>query len=434
MNKFKNGLKKILSYIAARRLLRYSIIVVVVIILLPTGVILTNKYFNNKVNNIEDTKEESLNINDSDKIKDNSITKGIIETDVVADKTYSKHTLSDGFSTLSEDDYNSSSNTDKNNITNSTSNNISQSIDKSSLTGIDLEILEGYEFNPKKDLKLQATDKDGRNISDSIIIEKNNVNTTIPGSYIVKASVKLSNGQYKEREFNVIVKETTLEVSLKSFKSIKVNIKKGEKIGATRVIPLIIDEKKILEAEKIIKEKIISVEEIKPKKAVLITTGNEVYKGRIKDAFLPVMKEKLEYYGSEIVKQIILPDNKEMITENILKAIEEDKVDMIICTGGMSVDPDDVTPSAIKDCNGEIVTYGAPVLPGAMFLLAYYKNIPILGVPSCAMYSKRTIFDLVLPRILADEKLSFEDIARFGNGGMCLNCEICSFPHCSFGK
>ena len=211
-------------------------------------------------------------------------------------------------------------------------------------------------------------------------------------------------------------------------------VKKGEKIGATRVIPLIIDEKKILEAEKIIKEKIISVEEIKPKKAVLITTGNEVYKGRIKDAFLPVMKEKLEYYGSEIVKQIILPDNKEMITENILKAIEEDKVDMIICTGGMSVDPDDVTPSAIKDCNGEIVTYGAPVLPGAMFLLAYNKNIPILGVPSCAMYSKRTIFDLVLPRILADEKLSFEDIARFGNGGMCLNCEICSFPHCSFGK
>ncbi len=211
-------------------------------------------------------------------------------------------------------------------------------------------------------------------------------------------------------------------------------VKVGEKIGATRVIPLIIDEKKILEAEKIINEKIISVKEIKPKKAVLITTGNEVYKGRIKDAFLPVMKEKLEYYGSEIVRQVILPDNKEMITENILKAIEEDKVDMIICTGGMSVDPDDVTPSAIKDCNGEIVTYGAPVLPGAMFLLAYYKNTPILGVPSCAMYSKRTIFDLVLPRVLADEKLSLEDIAMYGNGGMCLNCEICSFPHCSFGK
>ena len=211
-------------------------------------------------------------------------------------------------------------------------------------------------------------------------------------------------------------------------------VKKGEKIGATRVIPLIINEEKIIEAENLIKEKIIRVEEIKPKKAVLITTGNEVYKGRIKDAFLPVMEEKLGYYGSEIIRQVMLPDDKEMISENIIKAIEEDKVDVVICTGGMSVDPDDVTPSAIKDCNGEIVTYGAPVLPGAMFLLAYYKNTPILGVPSCAMYAKRTILDLVLPRVLADEKLTFEDIASYGNGGMCLSCEICSFPHCSFGK
>lgn len=211
-------------------------------------------------------------------------------------------------------------------------------------------------------------------------------------------------------------------------------VKVGEKIGATRVIPLIINEGKIIEAEKLIKEKIISVKEIKAKKVVLITTGNEIYKGRIKDAFLPVMKEKLEYYGGEIVKQVILPDDKDMIRSNILKAIEEEKADMIICTGGMSVDPDDVTPSAIKDCNGEIITYGAPVLPGAMFLLAYYKDTPILGVPSCAMYSKRTIFDLVLPRVLADEKLSFEDIAAYGNGGMCLNCGVCTFPHCSFGK
>ena len=211
-------------------------------------------------------------------------------------------------------------------------------------------------------------------------------------------------------------------------------VKKGEKIGATRVIPLIINEEKIIGAENLIREKIIRVEEIKPKKAVLITTGNEVYKGRIKDAFLSVMEEKLGYYGSEIIRQVILPDDKEMISENIIKAIEEDKVDVIICTGGMSVDPDDVTPSAIKDCNGEIVTYGAPVLPGAMFLLAYYKNTPILGVPSCAMYAKRTILDLVLPRVLADEKLTFEDIASYGNGGMCLSCEICSFPHCSFGK
>lgn len=211
-------------------------------------------------------------------------------------------------------------------------------------------------------------------------------------------------------------------------------VKKGEKIGATRVIPLLIKDEKLKKAKNIIDEKIISVKEIKPKKAVLITTGNEVYKGRIKDAFYPVIKNKLEYYGSEIIRQVILPDNKEEITKEILKAINEDNAELIICTGGMSVDPDDVTPTAIKDCGGELVTYGAPILPGSMFLLAYYNNIPILGIPSCAMYSKKTVLDLVLPRVLVDEKLTFKDIAEYGHGGLCLDCSICTFPHCSFGK
>ncbi len=210
-------------------------------------------------------------------------------------------------------------------------------------------------------------------------------------------------------------------------------IRKGEKIGATRVIPLIIEEEKIIKAEELIKNKIIYIEEIKQKKCLLITTGNEVYSGRIKDAFLPVIKSKLGYYGSEVVRQVILPDSKEKIIEEIRKGFDE-KVDMIICTGGMSVDPDDVTPTAIKECGGELVTYGSPVLPGAMFLLAYYNNIPILGVPSCAMYSKRTVLDLVLPRVLADERLSLADIAEYGHGGLCLDCKVCTFPHCSFGK
>lgn len=210
-------------------------------------------------------------------------------------------------------------------------------------------------------------------------------------------------------------------------------VKKGEKIGATRVIPLIVDEEKIVKAEELIKEKIIYVEEIKPKKCLVITTGNEVYNGRIKDAFLPVIKSKLRYYGSEVTKQVILPDSKERIIEEIKNGVS-DNVDMIICTGGMSVDPDDVTPTAIKESGGELVTYGAPILPGAMFLLAYYGDTPILGVPSCAMYSKRTVLDLVLPRVLADEKLTLEDIAAYGHGGLCLDCNVCTFPHCSFGK
>lgn len=210
-------------------------------------------------------------------------------------------------------------------------------------------------------------------------------------------------------------------------------IKKGEKIGATRVIPLIINEEKIITAEKLIKEKIVWVEEIKSKKCLLITTGNEIYKGRIKDAFLSVIKSKLGYYGSEVSKQVILPDDKEKIIAEIKKGIAEN-VDMIICTGGMSVDPDDLTPTAIKECGGDLVTYGSPILPGAMFLLAYYENTPILGVPSCAMYAKRTTLDLVLPRILADEKLNIDDIVGYGHGGLCLDCNICTFPHCSFGK
>ena len=210
-------------------------------------------------------------------------------------------------------------------------------------------------------------------------------------------------------------------------------VKKGEKVGATRVIPLAIDENKILQAEQVILSKIINIKPIKPKKVFIITTGSEVYKGRIKDAFGPVLKEKLQYYGCEIIKQVIIPDDKDKIIEEIKNAINNE-AEMILCTGGMSVDPDDITPTAIKECGGELVTYGSPVLPGAMFLLSYYNNIPIIGLPGCVMYAKRTVFDLVLPRTLINEKLDFKDIAAYGHGGFCLNCPVCAFPHCSFGK
>ena len=109
---------------------------------------------------------------------------------------------------------------------------------------------------------------------------------------------------------------------------------------------------------------------------------------------------------------------------------------MVLCTGGMSVDPDDQTPLAIKNTGADIVSYGAPVLPGAMFLLAYYgKNrIPVMGLPGCVMYSKRTIFDLVLPRIIADDPVTAEELESLGEGGFCLGCEICTYPNCGFGK
>ena len=166
-----------------------------------------------------------------------------------------------------------------------------------------------------------------------------------------------------------------------------------------RIVPLVTKIDNILRVEELCKNKqLYQVYEFVNKKVGVIITGSEVYSGRIKDKFETVCREKLKKFPSEIVDILFCDDCEIMLKEKTYELINKG-VDILIYTGGMSVDPDDVTPSAIKDCNGEIVTYGAPVLPGAMFLLAYYKNIPILGVPSCAMYSKRTILDLVLPRI-----------------------------------
>lgn len=210
-------------------------------------------------------------------------------------------------------------------------------------------------------------------------------------------------------------------------------VKKGEKIAGTRIIPLVIDEEKIKKLEEVCREKFVSVKKINPKKVAVIITGSEVFYGRIEDKFAPVIKSKVEEYGCSVVSLAFSPDDKEEIKERLTKALESD-AELIICTGGMSVDPDDMTPTSIKEVGGELVTYGSPVLPGAMLLVAYKNEKTILGLPGCVMYSKRTVFDLVLPRILADEKLTFNEIAKYGHGGLCLDCKICHFPHCSFGK
>ncbi|WP_461613010.1 molybdopterin-binding protein [Clostridium sp. Marseille-QA1073] len=212
-------------------------------------------------------------------------------------------------------------------------------------------------------------------------------------------------------------------------------VQKGDKLAGTRIIPLVIEKEKMEAAKRLCgEEAILNVLPFSNKKVGIITTGNEVYYGRIQDTFTPVLKEKLEEYDAKVVKHVILDDNHEKITMNCLKMIDEG-ADIILCTGGMSVDPDDKTPLAIKNTGAKIISYGAPVLPGAMFLLAYYKNtIPILGLPGCVMYSKKTIFDLILPRIMADDKVTEEELAALGQGGLCLSCPTCIFPNCGFGK
>jgi molybdenum cofactor synthesis domain-containing protein len=175
----------------------------------------------------------------------------------------------------------------------------------------------------------------------------------------------------------------------------------------------------------------------KRKKAGLIITGSEVFHGRIKDTFTPVITEKLSEYGTDIAMHAVAGDDHEKITGACLEMASKE-IDLIICTGGMSVDPDDRTPLAIKNTGACVISYGAPVLPGSMFMLAYYDGqageIPVLGLPGCVMYARRSIFDLILPRIIADDRVSGEDLSLLGYGGLCLNCEKCVFPGCCFGK
>lgn len=214
-----------------------------------------------------------------------------------------------------------------------------------------------------------------------------------------------------------------------------VAVKAGDKLCGTRIIPLVIEKEAMVQAKAVAGDApLLRLAEIKPKRFGLVTTGNEVYYGRIEDTFTPVIVEKLAQFGCEMAAHEVSNDDHEKIT-GIINKMLADGVDMVLCTGGMSVDPDDKTPLAIKNTGANIVSYGAPVLPGAMFLLAYTADgRPICGLPGCVMYAKRTIFDIVLPYLLADEPVTADMLAGLGNGGLCLNCNVCHFPNCGFGR
>lgn len=211
-------------------------------------------------------------------------------------------------------------------------------------------------------------------------------------------------------------------------------VKKGDKIAGMRVVPLVIEEEKMDRVKEICAdEPIFRLLPFKTMKTGIVTTGSEVYHGRIEDKFTPVVIGKLEEAGDEVLGNTVCNDDPDMVTRAILEWIEKG-AEAVVCTGGMSVDPDDRTPLAIRNATDEVITYGAPVLPGAMFMLAYHGKIPVMGLPGCVMYAKRTIFDLILPRIMAGERLSAGDFTRLGEGGLCLNCPVCTYPNCGFGK
>lgn len=221
----------------------------------------------------------------------------------------------------------------------------------------------------------------------------------------------------------VVDTEKLLEINLQdeimiASKKTNIRINKGEKLFGTRIIPLAIEQEKLDIIGEIVKDsEIFRLIPFKHKKIALIVTGSEVYTGRIEDKFGPTIVEKCLSYDVEIISKSICDDNAEMITDAIKTAIKNG-ADMILCSGGMSVDPDDVTPTAIKNCGAEIISYGSPVLPGAMFLVSYYNDIPILGLPGCVMFNNKTVFDILLPNFMADYKIDKKFIAALGHGGL----------------
>ena len=260
-------------------------------------------------------------------------------------------------------------------------------------------------------------------------------------------------------------------------------VKKGQTVAGTRAIPLVVKKAVVEEAVRIASgvrsaecearnaefksesrnsqvemnnaARIIEVREMKRPKAGVVITGNEVYHGRIKDAFAPIITKKIEEVGGELVGIYYAPDDKAFIVDRLRELLKAG-ADLLITTGGMSVDPDDVTRFAIRELGAGDITYGSAVLPGAMFLVAYLENkelkkaqtqdkrsavrsphselIPILGIPACGMYAKTTIFDLILPRVLAGERINRKEVAALGHGGLCMKCDVCRYPDCPFGK
>jgi len=212
-------------------------------------------------------------------------------------------------------------------------------------------------------------------------------------------------------------------------------VNSGDTVAGTRAIPLSVEKTVVEKAVRIAESHggLFEVKALRRARIGLVITGNEVFTRLIEDRFEEVLRTKIDRIGSTVVGVAFAPDNPSIIATEIQRLISQG-ADLILTTGGMSVDPDDVTRDGIRKAGGSAEFYGAPVLPGAMFMMADIHGVPILGIPACGLYHQTTILDLILPRILTGERLNRKDIAQMGHGGLCLNCSECRFPHCPFGK
>lgn len=211
--------------------------------------------------------------------------------------------------------------------------------------------------------------------------------------------------------------------------------KKGQIIAGTRIIPLTIETERIQALEALTRkhDTILSVKPFRSLKVGAVVTGSEVYKGLITDDFGPSIGKKVIDAGCTLEKKITVPDDEQKICEAVLE-LKEMGCDVVITTGGLSVDPDDVTRVGVLKSGAKEVFYGSPVLPGAMLMVSKLDNVDVISLPACVFYYSKTVFDLIFPRVLAGECVTKDDIARMGHGGLCMNCEVCHYPVCSFGR
>ena len=213
-------------------------------------------------------------------------------------------------------------------------------------------------------------------------------------------------------------------------------VRSGQNVAATRAIPLVVPRTTIQAAVAAARTAACGVLRVLPVKKArvgLLITGNEVYYGRIQDKFEPIIRSKVAELDGTVLEAVFLPDDDSKIAQAALRLVSQG-ANLLITTGGMSVDPDDRTRHALKKAGARDMVYGSAVLPGAMFMAAYLNDVPVLGIPACGMYASRTILDLVLPRVLAGEKITRHEVAKLGHGGLCRKCETCTFPQCAFGK
>jgi len=211
--------------------------------------------------------------------------------------------------------------------------------------------------------------------------------------------------------------------------------KKDMTVAGTRIIQLFTTEAKLAQMEKIAAKyrPVITLAPLKLKNIGLIVTGSEVFKGRIKDGFSPVLHKKIEALGCTVNNEQIVPDDPEIIA-NTIKTFKAKGSEVILCCSGMSVDPDDVTPLGIRKSGADVRFYGLPVLPGAMFLYAKLDNVHVFGVPACVLHASSTAFDALFPVVLTGEELTFTETRKMGHGGLCLKCDECGYPVCPFCK